>query len=111
MFFVLSENLRKISTTFVFTIFPENVIIKALFDLEVNLFEILKFWTSLFSRSLSPTSVIQNRRSIYQKESEKRDIQLSCFEVLHSRSLYLSNSLLKLEQKICNKQTRFFGYS
>jgi hypothetical protein len=62
---VLSRNLQKLSTTFVFTSFLENVIIKVLSALEVNLFGILKFRTSLFLGSLSPTSIIQNRRSIY----------------------------------------------
>jgi hypothetical protein len=58
---VLSRNLTKLSTTFVFTRFLENIIIKVLSALEVNLFAILKFWTNLFSGSLSPTSVIQNK--------------------------------------------------
>jgi hypothetical protein len=67
---VLSRKLRKISTTFVFTRFLENIIIKVLSTLEVNLFGILKFWTRLFSGSLSPTSVIQNRRPIYLKKEK-----------------------------------------
>jgi hypothetical protein len=58
---VLSIKLRKLSTTFVFTSFPENVTIKELFVLKLNMFGILKFRTSLFLGSLSPTSVIQNR--------------------------------------------------
>jgi hypothetical protein len=48
--------------------------------LELNLFGIMKFRTSLCSGSLSPTFVIQNRLSIYLKEIEKRDLQLSCCE-------------------------------
>jgi hypothetical protein len=45
---VLYVNLRKFSTTFIFTSFPEDVITKELSALEVNLFVILKFWTSLY---------------------------------------------------------------
>jgi hypothetical protein len=45
---VLCGKRRKLSTTFLFTYFLENIIIKVLFALEVNMFEILKFWISLF---------------------------------------------------------------
>jgi hypothetical protein len=45
---VLSGMFRKLSTTFLFTSFSENVIITKLFVLELNLFGILKFCTSLF---------------------------------------------------------------
>jgi hypothetical protein len=45
---VLSIKLRKLSTTLVLTSFPKNIIIKVLFALVVNLFEILKSRTSLF---------------------------------------------------------------
>jgi hypothetical protein len=89
-------------------VFPESVIIKELFVLELNLFGILKFWTSLVSGSLSPTSFIQNKLSIYLKESDKRNLQILCCEVLRLRSIYLSKILLKLEQKIYNKHTRIF---
>jgi hypothetical protein len=73
--------------------------------LEVNLFVILKFWTSLyFGVNISQ---FQNRRSIYLKEIEKGDPQLSSCEFWSLRSLNLSNGLLKFEQKICGRQTRF----
>jgi hypothetical protein len=49
-------------------VFQKIDIIKELFVLELNLFGILKFRMSLFLGSFSPTSVIQNTRSIYLKE-------------------------------------------
>jgi hypothetical protein len=61
-----------------------------------------------FSRSLSSTSFIQNRRSIYLKEREKKIYKFRVVSFLCLSSLYLPNSLLKLEQKICNRQTRIF---
>jgi hypothetical protein len=39
---------------------------------------------------------------------ENVDLELSCCDFLSLRSLNLSNSLLKLEQKICDTQTIFF---
>jgi hypothetical protein len=45
---VLSGKLRKLTKTFLFTRFLETVSIKELLVLEVNLFVILKFWTSLY---------------------------------------------------------------
>jgi hypothetical protein len=44
---VLSRKLRKLSTTFSIMTFPKNVSIKKLFELEANLFVILKILTSL----------------------------------------------------------------
>jgi hypothetical protein len=60
------------------------------------------------SGSISPTSFIKNRRSIYLKEREKGDLQSLYCEFLCLRSINLSNSLLKLEQKISYRQTRIF---
>jgi ABC-type uncharacterized transport system fused permease/ATPase subunit len=45
---VFSGKLRKLSTTFLFTRFLENIDIKELLVLEVNLFVNLNFWTSLY---------------------------------------------------------------
>jgi hypothetical protein len=46
---VLSGKVRKLCTMFLFMSFPENVITKELFVLELNQFGILKFRTSLFA--------------------------------------------------------------
>jgi hypothetical protein len=74
--------------------FPENGSIRKLSVFEVNLFLIMKFRTSLCS--------------VYLKERKNKDLQPSCCEFLRMRSLNLSNSLLKLEQKIYDRRTRFF---
>jgi hypothetical protein len=59
----------KLSTTFLLRIFPKNVSVNELLVLEVNLFVILKFQTSLyFEVNIAPNYFIQMRHSIYLKE-------------------------------------------
>jgi hypothetical protein len=87
------------------------MIIKAFFALEVNLFEILKFRTSMFFWVIISHLCYPKQEIHISKRKRKRDLQLQCCEFLRLRLLYLSKSLFKLEQKICNRETRIFLYS
>jgi hypothetical protein len=107
VFLYFLEILEKLSTTFLFTKFLENVNIKELSVLEVNMFVILKFWTSLYF-GINIFHFFYQKYAFHILKRENVDLQLSCCHFLSLRSLNLSNSQLKLEQKICDTHTRFF---
>jgi hypothetical protein len=86
--------------------FPENVIIIVLFALEVNLFEILKFWITLFFGVIISHFRYPKQTIHISKTKIKTRSTTLCCEFLRLRSLYWSNSLLKLNQKIYYKQTK-----